>query len=152
MTCASENLAALGITLPPVAVPLASYVPAIQIGNQVSCSGQLPLVDGKLTVVGKLGDTVTIEQGQEQAKVACLNALAAVASKTGGVDSIKRVLKVVVYVSSAPDFVEQAVVANGASDLLGAIFGECGKHIRAAVGVAVLPKDSPVEVELTVEV
>lgn len=152
MSRPSENLAKLGIELPEVAAPLASYIPAIKTGNQIMCSGQLPLVGGQMSHLGKLGESLTLEQGVKQCRIACLNALAAVSEIAGGIDRIKQVVKVSVYVASAPDFYEQPAVANGASDLIGEIFGEAGKHIRAAVGVAVLPKNAPVEVELTVEV
>lgn len=147
---ATQRLAALGLSLPPVAKPVASYVPALRVGDQVWTSGQLPSVDGALTTVGKVGAEVSPEDGTAAARTAVLNALAAVASVAGGLDQVRRVLKVVVYVASAPGFTGQPAVANGASALLGEVFG--GEHVRSAVGVAVLPLDSPVEVELVVEV
>ncbi|HMR14104.1 MAG TPA: RidA family protein [Arachnia sp.] len=148
---ASARLAELGIALPAVAKPVAAYVPAARVGNQIWTSGQLPSVDGVLTATGKLGAGVTIEQGTAAARVAVLNALAAVAAVAGGVDNVRRVVKVVVYVASTPEFTAQPAVANGASTLLGEVFGEAGAHVRSAVGVSVLPLDAPVEVELVVE-
>lgn len=147
----SRRLAELGLALPPVARPVAAYVPAIRSGGQVVTSGQLPTVDGTLVATGRVGAEVTPEQATEAARVAVLNALAAAASVTGGVDRIARVVKVVVYVASTPDFTGQPQVANGASELLGDVFGEAGRHIRSAVGVPVLPLGAPVEIELTVE-
>lgn len=146
----SDRLAELGLVLPPVAAPLAAYVPALGFGGQVVTSGQLPTVDGEPVATGKVGSKVSSETAAECAKVAALNALAAAASVVGGIDRIDRVLKVVVYVASEPGFTGQPQVANGASELLGAIFGESGQHVRSAVGVAVLPRDVPVELELTV--
>ena len=152
MTSPSARLAELGLTLPGVAAPLAAYVPAVRVGDLVHTSGQLPSVEGKLTAIGKVGDAVSPETAAECAGLAALNALAAVADEVGSLDTIRRVVRVVVYVASAPDFTGQAQVANGASQLLGDVFGGAGKHARSAVGVAVLPLDSPVEVELVVEV
>jgi enamine deaminase RidA (YjgF/YER057c/UK114 family) len=148
----TARLAELGFTLPSVPAPLAAYVPAVRTGSLVYTSGQLPLVDGKLTQVGKVGAKVSVEDAAGCAQVAALNALAAVAAEVGGLDNVARVLRVVVYVASAPDFTAQAQVGNGASEFLGAVFGEAGRHARSAVGVAVLPLDAPVEVELMVEV
>lgn len=148
---AETRLAELGLTLPAVATPLAAYVPTVATGSLIYTSGQLPLVDGTPTAVGKVGADVTAEQATEAARVAALNGLAAVAAEAGGLDAIKRIVKLVVFVSSAPDFVGQPQVANGASDLLGEVFGEAGKHARSAVGVAVLPLDAAVELELVVE-
>jgi enamine deaminase RidA (YjgF/YER057c/UK114 family) len=152
MTAASARLAELGLTLPPVAKPVAAYVPAVRTGNHVYTSGQLPLADGKLQAVGKVGDQVTPEEAAACARTAALNALAAAASEAGGLDAIKRVVKVVVFVSSAVNFTGQAQVANGASELLMDVLGDAGKHARSAVGMAVLPLDTPVEVEMVVEV
>ncbi|MCQ9341226.1 RidA family protein [Corynebacterium phoceense] len=145
------RLKELGYSLPPVAKPLASYVPATRVGNQVWTSGQLPLVDGALPVTGKVGGAVTSEQAADAARTAVLNALAAVDAEVG-LDNVTRVLKVVGFVASDPNFVEQPAVINGASDFIGELFGEAGNHARSAVGVAVLPKDAPVEIELIVEV
>ncbi len=149
---ASERLAELGIGLPAVAAPVAAYVPATRAGDQILTSGQLPFVDGALSVTGKVGAEVSAEEAASAARVAALNAVAAAADVAGGVDLIRRVVKVVVFVASDPTFSGQPAVANGASLLLGEIFGEAGVHVRSAVGVAVLPLDSPVEVELVVEV
>ena len=149
---ASERLAELGIGLPAVAAPVAAYVPATRAGDQILTSGQLPFVDGALSVTGKVGAEVSAEEAASAARVAALNAVAAAADVAGGVDLIRRVVKVVVFVASDPTFSGQPAVANGASLLLGEIFGEAGVHVRSAIGVAVLPLDSPVEVELVVEV
>jgi enamine deaminase RidA (YjgF/YER057c/UK114 family) len=152
MTAASERLKALGLELPPVAAPAGAYVPAVRTGDHVYTSGQLPIVDGKLAQVGKVGDTVTVEEAAGHARTAALNALAAAASQAGGLDGIKRIVKIVVFVSSAPGFTGQAQVANGASELLIDVLGDAGRHARSAVGMAVLPLDTPVEVELVAEV
>jgi enamine deaminase RidA (YjgF/YER057c/UK114 family) len=148
----SQRLAALGLALPPVAVPVASYVPAVRTGSHVYTSGQLPLVDGKLPATGKVGDGVAAADAAQLARTAALNALAAVASVAGGLDSITRVVKVTCFVASAPGFSGQPQVANGASELLLEVLGDAGRHARSAVGTAVLPLDSPVEVELIAEV
>lgn len=147
----AERLAELGLRLPEVAAPVAAYVPAVRTGNHVYTSGQLPLVDGKLQAAGKVGDTVTVDEAKACARTAALNALAAAAAYAGGLDAVKRVVKVVCYVASAPDFTGQAQVANGASELLMDVFGTAGQHARSAVGMAVLPLDTPVEVEIIVE-
>lgn len=148
----SARLADRGIELPPVSVPVAAYVPAVRVANQVWTSGQLPFVDGELIATGKVGAEVSAEDATAAARIAALNAIAAAADKAGGLDNIRRVLKVVVFVASAADFTAQPAVANGASTLLAEVFGEAGSHARSAVGVTVLPLDSPVEVELIVEV
>jgi enamine deaminase RidA (YjgF/YER057c/UK114 family) len=149
---AEERLAELGLTLPAVATPVASYVPAVRTGNYVFTSGQLPMVDGSLAATGKVGADVTAEQAKDLARTCALNALAAVKSVVGDLAAVRRVVKVVGFVASAPDFTGQPGVINGASDLLGEVFGEQGVHARSAVGVAVLPLDAPVEVEIMVEV
>ena len=151
MTTPSERLAALGLDLPPVAAPVAAYVPATRSGHQVLTSGQLPMVAGQLVATGKVGADVTAEQATDAARTAALNALAAVASLTGGLDGIARIVKATVFVASTPDFTAQPQVANGASQLFVDVFGEAGQHVRSAVGVPVLPLDAPVEVELVVE-
>lgn len=148
---ALERIEELGLTLPAVAAPVAAYVPATKVGNQVWTSGQLPFVDGALPATGKVGAEVTDEEAYGFARTAVLNALAAVHAEVG-LDRVVRVLKVVGYVASAPDFYGQPAVINGASELVGEIFGESGAHVRSAVGVAVLPLNAPVEVELVVEV
>jgi enamine deaminase RidA (YjgF/YER057c/UK114 family) len=144
-------LAELGLELPEVAAPLASYVPAIQSGRYIYTSGQLPMVGGKLPTTGKVGAEVTAEEAKELARTCALNALAAVKSVAGDLDRIARVVKVVGFVASAPDFTGQPGVINGASELLGTVLGPKGVHARSAVGVAVLPIDAPVELELQVE-
>ncbi len=152
MTSTSERLAAAGIELPPVATPLAAYVPSRRSGELIWTSGQLPLVEGALVATGKLGAEVSMTTGRDAARAAALNAVAAVAHEAGGVDNVRRVLRVVVYVASTPSFVDQPAVADGASELLEEVFGpENGAHVRSAVGVSVLPLDAPVEVELIVE-
>lgn len=152
MSAAEEKLASLGLKLPEVAAPLASYVPAVRTGSYVYTAGQLPLVEGKLEVTGKVGAEVTPEEAKELARICALNALAAVKSVVGDLDRISRVVKVVGFVASAADFTGQPGVVNGASELLGEVLGEKGVHARSAVGVAVLPLDAPVEVEIQVEV
>lgn len=151
MTSPSARLAALGLDLPPVAAPVAAYVPATASGGWVLTSGQLPTVAGQLVATGKVGADLTTEQAVDAARVAALNALAAAASVAGGLDKIARIVKVTVFVASTPEFTAQPQVANGASQLFVDVFGEAGQHVRSAVGVPVLPLDAPVEVELTVE-
>jgi enamine deaminase RidA (YjgF/YER057c/UK114 family) len=151
MATPEERLAGLGLTLPEVVPPLAVYVPAVRTGSLVFTAGQLPARDGAMLATGKLGDAVTEEQGYECARQCALNALAAIKAEIGELAQIKRVVKAVVFVASTPDFTAQPKVANGASELLGDVFGEAGKHARSAVGVASLPLDVPVEVELVVE-
>jgi enamine deaminase RidA (YjgF/YER057c/UK114 family) len=151
----AARLAELGLELPPVAAPLASYVPAVRSGNHVYTSGQLPFVDGALPATGKVGDGpahVNPDAAAALARTAALNALAAVRDVVGNLDDVVRVVKVVGFVASDPAFTGQPAVVNGASELLGQVFGAAGIHARSAVGVAVLPLDSPVEVELIVEV
>jgi len=146
-----QRLAELGRTLPPVAAPAGAYVPAVVTGNLVHTAGQLPFVDGTLPETGKVGAGVSPDAAAEFAATAALNALAAAAAAIGSLDRVTRVVKATVFVASAPSFTAQPNVANGASNLLGEIFGEAGRHARSAVGVAVLPLDSPVEVELILE-
>ena len=147
-----ERLAELGLAVPDVAAPVAAYVPAVRSGNQVVTSGQLPMRSGQLMATGKVGGEVSQEEAVECARQCALNALAAVRAEIGELSAIKRVVKVVAYVASTPDFTGQPQVANGVSELLGEVFGDIGRHARSAVGVPVLPLDAPVEVELTVEV
>ena len=149
---ASARLAELGLTLPTVAAPVAAYVPTVRTGNLVWTSGQLPFVDGSLPITGKVGAEVEAGRAQELARTCALNALAAIAAEIGDLDRVRRVVKVVGFVASAPGFFGQPGVINGASELLGQVFGEAGRHARSAVGVAVLPLDAPVEVEVVVEV
>lgn len=145
------RLAELGLTLPAVAAPVAAYVPAVTSGGYVYTSGQLPFVDGKLTATGKVGAEVSAEDAKKLAAISILNAIAAAKSVIGDLDRVTRIVKVVGFVASDPSFTGQPGVINGASELLGEIFGEAGIHARSAVGVAVLPLDSPVEVELVAE-
>ncbi|BDT92947.1 MULTISPECIES: RidA family protein [Nocardia] len=151
MTQWEKNLAELGITLPPVVPPVAAYVPAIRTGSFVYTSGQLPFVDGELSAVGKVGAEVSVEEAKEAARLCALNALAAVHDLVG-LDAVVRIVKVVGFVASAPGFGDQPVVINGASEFLGRVFGDAGKHARSAVGVSELPRNTPVEVELIAEV
>lgn len=152
MSAVEDRLNALGLTVPAVAAPVAAYVPAVRTGNYIFTSGQLPLRDGQMVLTGKVGGEVSAEEATEAARQSALNAIAAVKAELGDLDKVVRVVKAVVFVASTPDFTGQPLVANGASELFGAAFGEAGKHARSAVGVAVLPLDSPVEVELIVEV
>jgi len=149
-----DRLTELGLTLPAVAAPVAAYVPAVRTGNLVWTSGQLPFVQGALALTGKVGDSeglVAPAEAKELARTAVLNALAAVAQVAGSLDRVARVVKVVGFVASEPSFTGQPAVVNGASELLGELFGAAGQHARSAVGVSVLPLDSPVEIELVVE-
>jgi enamine deaminase RidA (YjgF/YER057c/UK114 family) len=146
------RLAELGITLPAVATPVAAYVPAMTSGNLLFTAGQLPFVDGTLLATGKVGAEVSASKAAELARVCALNALAAANSVLGSLDKVTRVIKVNGFVASAPDFIGQPQVLNGASEVLAEIFGDIGQHARAAVGVAVLPLDAPVEVELILEI
>jgi enamine deaminase RidA (YjgF/YER057c/UK114 family) len=149
---AAERLAALGVTLPPVAAPVAAYVPAVRTGNYVYVSGQLPVVDGKLQATGKVGASIGAEEAAALARICALNGLAAAAGAAGGLDAIARIVKVTCFVASAPTFTGQAQVANGASEFFIEVLGDAGRHARSAIGMAVLPLDSPVEVELIAEV
>ncbi|MCU0282839.1 MAG: RidA family protein [Candidatus Nanopelagicales bacterium] len=152
MGAVEERLAALGLTVPPVAAPVAAYVPAVRSGPWVFTSGQLPLVDGQLMGTGLVGAEVTAEAAHAMAARCALNAIAAIRSVVGDLDAVTRVVKVVGFVASAPGFTGQPGVVNGASELLGSAFGEAGVHARSAVGVAALPLGAPVEVEVIVEV
>lgn len=147
----SRKLEQLGLELPTVVPPVANYAPAVRTGAYVYTSGQLPVIDGALAATGKVGDQVTPERAAELARACALNALAAVDGLVG-IDAVVRIVKVVGFVSSAPGFTGQPAVINGASDVLGEIFGDAGVHARSAVGVSELPLDAPVEVELIVEV
>ena len=152
MSTPEERLSELGLAVPEVAKPVAAYVPAVRSGNHVFTSGQLPMREGQLITTGKVGGEVTAEEAVECARQCALNAIAAVRAEIGELSNIKRIVKVVAFVASTPDFTGQPGVANGASELFGAVFGEVGQHARSAVGVPVLPLDAPVEVELSVEV
>ena len=152
MSQIEQKIIEFGFSLPETAKPLAAYIPAVQSGNLVFTSGQLPMIEGSLAETGKVGGTVSPERAKELATVCALNALAAVKTVIGDLDKIKRIVKVVGFVSSVPEFSAQPAVVNGASEFLGAVFGDKGIHARSAVGVAVLPLDAPVEIELIVEV
>jgi len=152
MSQIEQRIINLGFLLPETAKPLAAYIPAVQSGNLVFTSGQLPMIAGSPAETGKVGGSVSPERAKELATVCALNALAAVKTVIGDLDKIKRIVKVVGFVSSTPEFSGQPAVVNGASEFLGEVFGEKGIHARSAVGVAVLPLDAPVEIELIVEV
>ena len=147
-----EKLQELGLTVPEVAKPVAVYVPAVRSGQHVFTSGQLPMRSGELITTGKVGGEVTLEEAVECAQQCGLNAIAAVKAEIGDLALVKRVVKVVCFVASTPDFTGQPKVANGVSELLGSVFGDAGVHARSAVGVTALPLDAPVEVELIVEI
>ena len=152
MSAVEDRLAELGLSVPEVAAPVAAYVPAVRSGSQVFTSGQLPMRAGQLIATGKVGAEISPEDAIACAQQCALNAIAAVKSQIGDLDQVARIVKVVVFVASAPDFTGQPQVANGASELLGTAFADAGVHARSAVGVAVLPLDAPVEVEILVEV
>ena len=147
-----ENLQRLGLTLPPPPQPVGSYVPAVRTGNLVFVSGQLPMREGELMATGKVGAEVSMEQARECARQAALNALAVAANAAGGLGAITRIVRLTGHVASAPGFTDQAKVMNAASDLMADIFGEAGRHSRAALGAAELPLGSPLELEMIVEV
>jgi enamine deaminase RidA (YjgF/YER057c/UK114 family) len=152
MSSPEQRLADLGLSVPDVAKPVAAYVPAVRTGGYVLTSGQLPLRDGQLLHSGKVGGGVSEEEGYACARQCLLNALAAVKAEVGDLSAVTRVVKVTAFVASTPHYTGQPKVANGASELLGEVFADAGQHARSAVGVAVLPMDAPVEVELMVEV
>jgi len=147
-----ERLKQLGIELPDAPKPFGSYVPLVRTGNLVFLSGMLPLVEGKLTREGRVGEKVTVDEAREDARTAAINALAILKSNLGTLNKIRRCVKITGYVSSAPGFTEQPNVLNAASDFMFEIFGEVGRHARAAVGVSVLPLNSPVELEFIFEI
>jgi enamine deaminase RidA (YjgF/YER057c/UK114 family) len=147
-----ERLAELGLTLPTATAPLAAYLPAVRTGSHLYVSGQLPLVGGQLETTGKVGAEVSIEQAKALAATCALNAIAAIRNEVGSLSAVRSFVKVVGFVASAPDFSGQPEVINGASELFTEVFGEAGRHARSAVGVAVLPRNAPVEVEVIVEV
>ena len=152
MSTPEERLHELGMAVPEVAKPVASYVPAVRSGHHVFTSGQRPMREGQLIATGKVGGEVTAEEAVECARQCALNALAAVRAEVGELSNVKGIVMVVAFVASTPDFTGQPGVANGASELVGEVFGEAGVHARSAVGVPVLPLDAPVEVEMIVEV
>jgi enamine deaminase RidA (YjgF/YER057c/UK114 family) len=147
-----DKLNELGILLPDLPQPLGSYVPFVRTGNLVFISGMLPLVAGKLEVAGRAGEEVSLDQAVHAARTAAINGLAVLNAAVGGLDKVRRCVKLTGYVASAPDFIDQPKVINGASDLLFEVFGDAGRHARAAVGVHILPMNSPVEIELIFEV
>ena len=147
-----ERLKQLGIELPAAPKPLGSYIPLVRTGNLVFLSGMLPLVEGKLSREGRVGEKVTVDEAREDARTAAINALAILKSNLGTLNKIRRCVKITGYIASAPDFTEQPKVLNAASDFMFEIFGEVGRHARAAVGVSVLPLNSPVELEFIFEV
>ena len=147
-----EKLKQMGITIPEAVKPLAAYIPAIQVGNLVMTSGQVPISAGEVKYQGKVGRELSEEEGKEAAKLCALNCLSAIKSVIGSLDKIKRIVKLTVFVSSAEGFNAQPKVANGASEYIVKIFGDSGKHIRSTVGVSELPLNSAVEIEMTVEV
>lgn len=147
----SEKLDALGITLPKAAAPAANYLPTMTSGNLLFTSGQLPLREGKLVHEGILGRDLTVEQGQEAAKWCAVNILAQAQSALGDLEKVRRIVKISVFVASTPDFTEQHLVANGASDLLAEVLGDAGRHARSAVGMASLPLNAPAEIEAIIE-
>ena len=151
MTTPEERLAELGLGVPDVVPPVAVYVPAVRVGSLVYTAGQLPMLDGALMATGKVGGDVTAEQATACAQQCALNALAAIRSVVGDLTQV-RIVKVVAFVASTPDFTGQPGVANGASELFGSVFGDAGVHARSAVGVPVLPLDAPVEVEVIAEI
>lgn len=152
MTTAEHRLAELGIVVPQLPPPVAVYVPAVRTGRVVYASGQTPTIDGVLQVRGRLGEDVSVEEGQRAARLAALNCLAEVRALLGSLDAVSRVLRLTGYVASAPGFGEQPYVMNGASELMEQVFGDAGRHARSAIGVAELPFGAPVEVELIIEV
>jgi enamine deaminase RidA (YjgF/YER057c/UK114 family) len=152
MSTPEERVEELGLSIPEVPKPVAAYVPAVRTGQYVYTSGQLPMRDGMLLSTGKVGGEISAEDGKELAQQCALNAIAAVKGVVGELSGVVRVVKVVAFIASTPDFTGQPGVANGASELIGAVFGDAGQHARSAVGVPVLPLDAPVEVEMVVEV
>jgi enamine deaminase RidA (YjgF/YER057c/UK114 family) len=150
-TSFDAQLAALGLVLPAPPKPVATYIPVVKVGDLLFLSGMIPLRDGTLIMAGKLGQEISIEQGYEGAKICLLNALAVIRQEFGTLDRVKQVVKMVGYVASTADFVQQPAVINGASDLLVKLFGDAGRHVRVAVGAAALPLNAPVEIELIVQ-
>lgn len=147
-----EKLKELGIELPEAPAPLGSYVPVVKTGNLLFLSGMLPMVKGRLSRQGRVGDSISVDEAKEDARQAAINALSVLRSQIGSLDNVRRCIKITGYIASAPDFTEQPKVLNAASDLMYDIFGEAGRHARAAVGVNVLPMNSPVEIEFIFEV
>ncbi len=147
-----QKLTQLGLALPAPPKPVANYVPVVRVGDLLFLSGVLPSRDGQLIMTGKLGQNLSIEQGMEAARVAVLNGLSIIRQEAGSLDRVKRIVKMVGHIASAPGFTDQPQVLNGASDLLVSLFGDAGRHARVAVGAAELPRQAPVEIELIVQV
>jgi enamine deaminase RidA (YjgF/YER057c/UK114 family) len=147
-----QRLKELGLTLPVPPKPVANYLPLVRVDNLLFLSGVLPSRDGQLVMTGKIGQNLSIEQGVEAARVAVLNGLSIIRSTTGSLDQVKQIVKMVGYIASAPGFVDQPQVLNGASDLLVSLFGDAGRHARVAVGAAELPRHAPVEIDLIVQI
>jgi enamine deaminase RidA (YjgF/YER057c/UK114 family) len=147
-----QRLNELGLTLPAPPKPVANYLPVVRVDNLLFLSGVLPSRDGQLVMTGKVGQNLSIEQGVEAARVAVLNGLSIIRSTTGSLDQVKQIVKMVGYIASAPGFVDQPQVLNGASDLLVSLFGDAGRHARVAVGAAELPRHAPVEIDLIVQI
>lgn len=147
-----KKLQSLGLTLPAPPKPVATYVPAVRSGNLLFLSGMIPMVEGKMAMVGKLGKELAVEQGQQAARITLLNALAVIKAELGSLDQVQRIVRIGVHVASAEGFTQQPAVANGASDLLVQIFGDAGRHARLALGAAELPLGAPVELEMIVEI
>jgi enamine deaminase RidA (YjgF/YER057c/UK114 family) len=147
-----QRLKELGLTLPAPPIPVANYLPVVRVDNLLFLSGVLPSRDGQLVMTGKVGQNLSIAQGVEAARVAVLNGLSIIRSTTGSLDQVKQIVKMVVYIASAPGFVDQPQVLNGASDLLVSLFGDAGRHARVAVGAAELPRHAPVEIDLIVQI
>lgn len=147
-----NKLQSLGLTLPSPPKPVATYVPAVRSGNLLFLSGMIPMVEGKMAMLGKLGKDLTVEQGQQAARITLLNALAVIKAEIGSLDRVKRIVRIGVHVASSEGFTQQPAVANGASDLLVRIFDDAGRHARLALGAAELPLGAPVELEMIVEV
>lgn len=146
-----QKLIQLGLALPAPPKPVANYVPVVRVGDLLFLSGVLPSRDGQLIMTGKLGQNVSIEQGMEAARVAVLNGLSIIRQEAGSLDRVKRIVKMVGHIASAPGFTDQPQVLNGASDLLVSLFGDAGRHARVAIGAAELPRQAPIEIELIVE-
>ncbi|MFQ5780344.1 MAG: RidA family protein [Nitrospiria bacterium] len=147
-----ERLQSLGLSLPPPPRPVAAYVPVVRSGNLLFLSGMIPLVDGELPLQGKVGKALTLEQGEEATRIALRNALAVIQAECGSLNRVEQIIRIAVHVASAEGFTQQSIVANAASELLIQIFGAAGRHARLALGAPVLPLDSPVELEMIVQV
>ncbi|MBZ4665516.1 RidA family protein [Mahella sp.] len=152
LSIVEERIKALGLELPQTAAPMGAYIPAIICGNMVFVSGQLPIINGVAQYKGSVGGNISVDEGYQAARLAAINALAALKSAVENLDNVKRIVKITGYVRSAPGFEQQAKIVNGASELMADIFGETGRHARAAIGVSELPAGVPVEIELIAEI